>query len=151
MGESFLANKQAIIDSELHVHSKVIALVTCIGQEYKSEMTRRIAPMNISIIQLNILHTLSFAPDRCLTVNQIKQVMIDDSPNVSRALNKLMDANFIEKQRSSEDQRVVHIHLTDEGQRVHLEADALLIEGDVPLNNLSEQEVEQLYGLLKKL
>lgn len=144
-----MANKQAIIQADINIESKVIGLIACIGQEYKSDITRRLAPMNISIIQLNILHALSFAPDNCLTVNQIKQTMIDDSPNVSRALNKLMDAGMIEKQRSTEDQRIVHIHLTDSGDKMHVEADKQLL--DLKVGELTSSEMENLYELLKKI
>ncbi|MGF1732548.1 MarR family winged helix-turn-helix transcriptional regulator [Photobacterium kasasachensis] len=144
-----MANKKAIIDADMSIESKVIGLITCIGQEYKSEMARRLAPMNLSMTQLNILHALSFAPDHCLTVNQIKQAMIDDSPNVSRALNKLMDAGLIEKQRSTQDQRIVHIHLTAEGAQAHVDADKQLL--DMNVEGLTKDEVEQLFDLIKKI
>ncbi|GLO62468.1 hypothetical protein MACH09_29760 [Vibrio sp. MACH09] len=144
-----MANKKAIIDADLSVETKLIGLLTCIGQEFKSEIARRLTPMNISMIQLNILHALSFAPEQCLTVNQIKQTMIDDSPNVSRALNKLMAAGLIEKQRSSEDQRIVYIHLTEQGSNAHIDADKQLL--DMKINGLTEEESKQLYDLIKKI
>lgn len=144
-----MANKKAIVEADMSLENKVIGLITCIGQEYKSEMARRLTPMNLSMIQLNILHALSTAPDACLTVNQIKDSMIDDSPNVSRALNKLMDAGYIEKQRSTQDQRIVYIHLTKAGEIAHSEADKQLLS--IRLEGLSPQEIEQLYNLVKKI
>ena len=144
-----MANKQAIIDANISTEGKIIGLITCIGQEYKSEMARQLAPMNISMTQLNILHTLSFSPNHCLTVNQIKQAMIDDSPNVSRALNKLMESGFIEKQRNDKDQRIVHIHITEAGLETHINADKQLL--GIRVNGLTDSEMTQLYELIKKI
>lgn len=111
-------------------------------------MTRKLKPTGLSLIQLEILHVLSKAPDKYLTVNQIKKMMVDESPNVSRALNKLMDAMLIEKQRDSEDQRVVYIHITEAGEQAHIDADKELVTVNL---DFAPGDAEKLYELLKKL
>lgn len=143
-----MANKTAIIESELSTEHKVTALMLCIAQEKKVEITRLIQHTNLSILQLNILHSLSKSPEGHLTVNQIKQLMIDESPNVSRALNKLVDSGYIKKQRSEQDQRIVHIHITSEGEQAHVDADSSLLTMEL---GLSASEAEDLYRLLVKL
>lgn len=143
-----MANKLAIINSDIDTPRKVMALIACIGQEVKTEMTRKLKDSGLSLIQLDILHTLSFAPDKCLTVNQIKSAMIDESPNVSRALNKLMDAGLIEKIRSQQDQRIVHIHITPTGEKAHIDADKELMSVEPPID---QHDADKLLELLKKL
>jgi len=143
-----LANKAAIINADVPTQFKAMGLIACIAQEQKVEMTRRISPTGLSLIQLELLHALDQAPEKSLTVNELKQVMIDDSPNVSRALNKLMEAGFIIKQRSEADQRVVHICITEAGSAAHQQADRALM--DMKLG-LSDAETEQLFQLLAKL
>lgn len=144
----YMANKLAIINSKIDTPRKVMALIACIGQEVKTEIARKLKSSGLSLIQLDILHALSFAPDKCLTVNQIKSVMIDESPNVSRALNKLMEAGLIEKIRSKQDQRIVHIHITPEGEQAHIDADQELLSIEPPIG---EQDAQKLLELLKKL
>ena len=143
-----MANKLAIINSDLDSPRKAMALIACIGQELKTEMTRKLKSTGLSLIQLDILHTLSFAPEKCLTVNQIKSFMIDESPNVSRALNKLMDAGLIEKKRSMEDQRIVYISITAKGETAHIDADKALLSIEPTIN---QADAEKLLTLLKKL
>jgi len=143
-----MANKNAIIQSDLSKPQKVIGLIACLGQEIKSEMARILKPFGISMIQLDILHALSKSPEKVLTVNQIKKLMIDDSPNVSRALNKLMDADLIEKKRDLDDQRVVYIHITEKGEQMHVDADNALMSVKF---DMDMQDAEQLYKLLVKL
>lgn len=143
-----MANKLAIINADIDPQKKVMALIACIGQEIKTEMTRKLKDTGLSLIQLEILHALSKSPEKRLTVKQIKSVMIDESPNVSRALNKLMEAGLIKKMRSEKDQRIVHILITEEGEIAHSEADAQLLSLESPLN---KDDSEALLALLKKI
>lgn len=148
LGEQ-MANKELIINSNLTKEQKVQALIMCISQEKTSLMTKELKVFNISLTQLQILHLLDFAPNGELTVNQIKEYMIDESPNVSRSLNKLMDNELIIKKRSEKDQRVVFIKITEEGKEIHKKADKELIKHTNM--QLNEKEVNSLYTLLKKI
>ncbi len=143
-----MANKDLVKNSQMTTEQKAMALLICIAQEKSGEMTRNIKPFNLSMTQLTILHTLSFAPEGRLTVNQIKNFMIDDSPNVSRSLNRLMENGCIEKERSSEDQRVVYIKITEKGRQTHTDADRALVKIQL---NLSEEDVNTLYSILSKI
>jgi DNA-binding MarR family transcriptional regulator len=145
-----MANKHLIIDADYPLEQKVLALLVCTAQEITSEMTKSIKPLGLSLTQLQILHSLCEVPEGRLTVNQIKKVMIEDSPNVSRSLNKLMDNGHIVKERNLDDQRVVHISVTESGRKIHVEADKLLMQSGARLN-LNTEEQEQLYNLLAKM
>ena len=125
-----------------------MSLLACVAQEQKAEMTRLLKPTDLSMVQLMLLHSLSHSPDKTLTVNQLKQTMVDESPNVSRALNKLSDKGYITKTRSTEDQRTVYISITDAGEQAHIEGDSQLMKMSL---NLPEKELAQLYKLLSKL
>lgn len=143
-----MANKQSIIEGDFPMESKIYALIACIGHEQKMEMTNRIKHTGLSLTQLQLLHILSLAPEEGLTINQLKTLMVDDSPNVSRAVNKLVDAEFATKQRNQMDQRVVHVQITSEGHQAHIECDKQLMGLSL---GLSEKETKQLYNLLIKL
>ncbi len=143
-----MANKAAILQSDMTVEQKALALLLCVAQEKKAEITRLIRDTGLSILQLNLLHALDKGPEGGLTVNQLKGLMADESPNVSRALNKLVDSGYVTKHRSENDQRIVHIRITPSGARAHLDADSRLLTLPSPL---TEQDSEQLFRLLQKL
>lgn len=143
-----MANKQSIIDGNFPVESKVYALIACIAHEQKMEMTNLIKHSGLSLTQLQLLHILSEASDEGLTINQLKNFMVDDSPNVSRAVNKLMDAGFVTKVRSQEDQRVVHVQITESGNKAHVDCDKDLMGLSL---GLTKKELKNLYELLTKL
>jgi DNA-binding MarR family transcriptional regulator len=143
-----LANKESIVKSDFPIESKVLALIACIGQEKKMEMTNRIKHTGLSLTQLQLLHILSESPKEGLTINQLKNLMVDESPNVSRAVSKLVDGGYAIKQRNELDQRIVHVQITESGELVHIECDKHLM--GIPLG-LTESETEELYRLLSKM
>ena len=143
-----MANKALIIHSDIDLEQKALALLVCTAQEKTAEMVRNIRHLNLSLIQVHILHVLSKSDKGQLTVNQIRELMIDDSPNVSRSINKLMENGYIVKERSHEDQRVVYIKITEAGEKAHEEADGELLKTKL---GLSAAEAQKLYELLKKI
>lgn len=143
-----MANKELILGADMPLEQKASALLLCVAQELKSAMTRQIQTQGLSLLQLELLHALSYADKSTLTVNELKGAIVDDSPNVSRTLNKLVDAGYVEKQRSAADQRVVNIVITDDGRRAHREADAQLLKLSL---GLSKKDLETLFRLLSKL
>lgn len=123
-------------------------LVGCTAQEIANFVERALKEFDISREQLSVLHFLDTEPVEQMTVNQLREVLIDDSPNVSRILNKMADKGLVRKERQSEDQRVVHITLTEKGRRLHKQADEKIIGHNV---RLSPKECQMLIELLMKI
>ncbi|MGH0001170.1 MarR family winged helix-turn-helix transcriptional regulator [Pseudovibrio ascidiaceicola] len=144
-----MANKDIIIKSDLEIEHKAMALLMCAAQEHKAEMERLISGQNLSLLQLTILHGLDKSQTGTLTVGQLKSIMIDDSPNVSRTLNKLVAQGYIAKERSKEDQRTVFISITDDGRMAHRVADEELLK--MGPSSLTKDDYQKLYELLLKL
>jgi len=144
-----VANKALIIDNpDMTLDQKVVALLSCIAQEKKSDIDRSLAECNLSYLQLNLLHTLSKSESGTLTVNQLKAAMIEDNPNVSRTLNKMVDMGLITKTRSDEDQRTVYVKITSKGEEMHELGDDCL--GHLT-SGLSPKDQKNLFALLQKL
>jgi len=143
-----MANKAAIIESELGLEQKVIALMACIVQELKSSHERKISSLNVSGLQLKLLEALDGSLGGTLTVGQLKAKMPDDFSNVSRTINKLTKMSLATKKRSAEDQRVVHVTITVFGRQVCRTAQA---SGENVTISLSDGDLKQLYELLKKI
>jgi DNA-binding MarR family transcriptional regulator len=145
-----MSRKKLLIEDEhLNQEQKALGLILCVAQDYQSALNKSVANMGISLLQAQILNALIRAPESKLTVNQIKDRMFDDSSNVSRALNKLMNQELIKKKRSRKDQRVVHIQITQKGKAMHEVAENSM----VPLLKLplSQDEITQLFELLRKV
>ena len=71
-------------------------------------------PHNISEQQYNILRILRGAGKE-ITVNTVKERMIQKSPNSTRLMDKLCDKNLINRVRCESDRRVVYVEISKRG------------------------------------
>ena len=85
------------------------------GNWLTNQYAAALKALDLSLQQLNVLTILKGQKDYVGSVNLIKDRLIDRMPNVSRLLNKLMEKGLIVKDRSTSDQRVVYIRLTQKG------------------------------------
>ena len=85
-----------------------------------------------------------------LTVNQIGEKLFLDSGTITPLLKRLEAKSYIVRQRKIEDERVVEISLTDEGERLQDKA-CLIPEKMNDRLNLSETDVQELKQAISKL
>ncbi len=105
-------------------------------------------PFGISPQQYNVLRILRGAGE-AISVQTIKDRMLERSPNATRMMDKLCAKDLIERVACPSDRRVVHIEITKQGLELLTQ-----IDGDLKhdyLKNLSVQEAEILSDLLDKI
>lgn len=85
-----------------------------------------------------------------LTVNQIGEKLFLDSGTITPLLKRLEAKSYILRQRKIEDERVVEISLTDEGERLQDKA-CLIPEKMNDRLDLSETDVQELKQAISKL
>lgn len=105
-------------------------------------------PFGISPQQYNILRILKGAGEP-ISVQVIRNRMIERAPNATRLMDKLCAKNYIVRLPSEDDRRVVKIVITKEGKALlQMIPDNL---NNNLLKNLSDEEAEHLSDLLDKL
>jgi len=105
-------------------------------------------PFGISPQQYNVLRILRGAGE-AISVQTIKDRMLERSPNATRMMDKLCAKDLIERVACPTDRRVVHIEITKQGLELLTQ-----IDGDLKhdyLENLNVQEAEMLSDLLDKI
>lgn len=85
-----------------------------------------------------------------LTVNQIGEKLSLDSGTLTPLLKRLEAKSYIIRQRKIEDERVVEISLTDEGNRLQDKACLIPAKMNDRLN-LSETDLQELKDAIHKL
>src|SRR4030065_2751244 len=98
-------------------------------------------PFKISNQQYNILRILKGA-NEAVTVNTVKERMIEKSPNATRLMDKLCDKGLIERTRCENDRRVVYVKISEKGLKL---LDKINIDelGNL-MNTISEEEAKTL-------
>ncbi len=109
-----------------------------------------ISQFDLSIPQFNILRILR--GDRgMISVNTVKERMIEKSPNTTRLMDKLVDKNLINRVRCKTDRRIVYVEITEKGLKLLLEIDDVFDDSQFITNCLSDDEAESLSRLLDKI
>lgn len=117
-----------------------------IGQYQNNYM----AQFDLSMAQFNILRILRGAKG-ALSVNAVKERMLERSPNTTRLMDKLIEKGFLERVRCDSDRRVVYVSITECGLALLAKIDVEMDDATVFSKNLSDEESEELSRLLDKL
>ena len=105
-------------------------------------------PFKISEQQYNILRILRGAKE-AITVNSVKERMVQKSPNSTRLMDKLCDKGLIERVRSENDRRVVYVEINKKG--LALLDEIKMDDFENYLNSISDKEAKVLNELLDKI
>ena len=109
---------------------------------------KALAPYNISEQQYNILRILRGAK-KAITVNTVRDRMVQKSPNITRLMDKLCEKALIDRTRCENDRRVVYVKIAEPGLKLLDDID--LSSFDTPLRKISEAEARELNRILDKL
>jgi len=112
------------------------------------------SPFGLSMAQFNILRILRGAK-KTISINTVKERMIEKSPNTTRLMDKLIEKELILRERCESDRRIVYVKISKHGLKLLKEIDDAF--EDKALNSkmiptgLTEDEADQLSNLLDKL
>jgi MarR family transcriptional regulator, organic hydroperoxide resistance regulator len=143
-----LANKHKVYTSDFPIRDKAAVLVGCAAQEIANFVERALKEFGISREQLGVIHYLDVGKKDRMTISELRETLIDDSPNVSRILNKMVEKGLVRKERETDDQRVVYVSLTEKGRLLHKQADEKITGHNL---KLSPKECQTLIELLVKI
>jgi DNA-binding MarR family transcriptional regulator len=100
--------------------------------------------------QYNVLRLLRGEGDRKLATLALAARLVSRAPDITRILDKLEDRGLIERERPSDNRRIVLIGLTDSGRSLLADLDKLVRECHVrQLGHLSESQLRDLIALLQ--
>ena len=75
-----------------------------------------------------------------------------DNPSMSRMLDRLEEKELLRRERSENDRRVVHLHLTPKGRKVANKIWPIVVEGmHVHLNGFKKEELVQFSDFLGRM
>jgi DNA-binding MarR family transcriptional regulator len=109
-------------------------------------------PYGITATQFNVLRILRGADPDGLCRNEIRCRMLTRMPDVTRLLDRMVEAGFVSRDRLSEDRRMVRTKITARGYRLldELEPKAR-VEQQRPFSHLSVAELHVLIDLLARI
>lgn len=127
---------------------KAIVNIKYTASWLENQSNEILKPFELSIQQYNILRILRGAKEQ-ITVQTVKDRMIEKSPNITRLMDKLCAKFLIERVRCENDRRVVYVKISKLGlQTLH---QIKMDDAESLLSKLSKKELNQLNLLLDKI
>ncbi len=110
-----------------------------------------VAKEDITHQQYNILRILRGSFPKPLSTLQIRERMLDKMSDTSRIVDRLVVKNLAKKTTCPKDKRLVDVLITEKGQVLLSNLDAEFDHVKQIMGYLTEEEAEQLSGLMDKL
>lgn len=108
-------------------------------------------PYGITGTQYNVLRILRGSPDG-LCRNEIRDRMLTRMPDVTRLLDRMVEAGFVSRDRIDNDRRMVRTRITPQGYRLLDELEPKVrIEQERPFSRLGVDELRVLIDLLARI
>jgi MarR family transcriptional regulator, organic hydroperoxide resistance regulator len=112
-------------------------------------LAEALKPFGISGTQYNVLRILRGAGPHGLPCGAIGERMITQDPDITRLLDRMEKAGWIERTRDSRDRRVVITRLTKQGKKLTDEVEAPLAEIERQrMKRVGEKHLRELVRLL---
>lgn len=101
--------------------------------------------------QYNILRILQGHKGQGLPSLTIASQMVACVPDITRLIDRLVKSGYVRRERSTEDRRVVHVHITDAGKKLLAKlAKPVRTAEEASLGHMSNKELADLIRLLAK-
>ncbi len=101
--------------------------------------------------QYNVLRILRGAHPDVRSAGEIKSVMLDKSPDLTRLMDRLVKKGYAEREMSESNRRKIEIKITESGLKLLDKLDPKILKIESIFHSLSPEEATQLSDLLDKL
>ncbi|GAB4455784.1 MAG: MarR family transcriptional regulator [Bacteroidia bacterium] len=118
---------------------------------FQSAFENILKPFDITSQQYNILRILKGQYPNSITLNEIKNRMLDRNSDVSRIVERMRKKNLLTRKINPKNRRAVEIVITSKGIELLKNIEPHLKRYHQNIQHLSEQELQTLNNLLDKL
>ena len=108
-------------------------------------------PFGITPQQYNVLRILRGKHPESINPSEIKEVMIDKNPDITRLCDRLLAMGLIGRSIDSDNRRKMNIVITDQGLHLLAQIQPLLTERQTQILHRSDINFELLSALLDEL
>lgn len=122
-----------------------------IGDQLENQLSRFFREHGLTLSRFNVLRILSL-DQRPLTCGEIAERMVQVVPAITSLVDHLEQQGLVQRQRCTDDRRVVHVQITPNGRDLCEQTMVPLskLEKDL-LKQLSSAELKSLIGLAEKI
>jgi len=138
--------------NKLPRHKAVVISILRSADRLRHQGEALLAPHDVTLQQFNVLRILRGARPEGLCTLAIAQRMIEQTPGITRLIDRLEKKGLVRRVRSEEDRRQVWCRITPAGERLLARLDDPVEQFDrAAVRRLSPADQDQLTTLLGQL
>jgi len=131
-------------------HRSICRQVKQVGSSLMRRVDQHMQPLELTGMQWEPVLMLWLK--RADTVAGLARVSQMGFASMSRMLDRLEEKELLRRERSSNDRRVVHLHLTPKGRKIANKIWPIVVEGmHVHLDGFKKEELVQFSGFLARM
>ena len=138
--DQFPSEHQKLIINLIYTHNWMIAQIKKFLSQY-----------DLTVQQFNILRIIRGQHPNPVTINLLRERMLDKMSDASRVVERLRVKGLVERKKSTEDRRSVEVKITNKGLEVLSKIDENNQFFERLLSNLSEGETETMNEYLDQI
>ncbi len=134
-----------------NIHTKALINILYSASRISDSMALVLKPFDLTQPQYNILRILRGRNEVPVNCGDIKKVMVDKNPDVTRICDKLILKSLIDRQFNKTNRREVLLTITKDGLNLLKKIDPIMDAEIIALANLSEKQLDKLSELLDSM
>lgn len=129
----------------------VVALLVT-ADHARRRVAEALAAESVGIQQFNVLRILRGAGSEGLPTLEIAERMIEKTPGITGLVDRLTAKGLVERERSSDDRRLVICRITEKGRSLLARLDAPILAADeAVMAGLKPADIDQLLSLFDRI
>ena len=144
--------EEAILTSQFsNLNEKAIVNIIFTANALQDVFKMIIKPYGISLPQYNVLRILNGRKKGYATCGDLKAVMLDKNPDVTRLCDKLVDKAMISRHCNAKNKRQILLQISDKGEEVLAQINPKIYAFYEQMSALNQNEIVQLSDWLDAL
>ena len=144
--------EEAILTTQFNnLSEKAIVNIIFTANAVQDSLKKIIKPYGISLPQYNVLRILNGRKNVYATCGDLKAVMLDKNPDVTRLCDKLVDKDLITRHCNAKNKRQILLKISAEGEKMLAKINPEIYAFYDKLNALNQNDISQLSDWLDVL
>lgn len=136
---------------EVYDAMRAVTSVMRAQQVLIADLDAALRPFGLTFSRYEALVLLTFSRDGALSLSRVGERLQVHATSVTNVIDRLEAAGLVERRPNPHDGRGVLATITEEGRAVAEKATAVLNEKAFGLSSLSREDLQVLFGVLRKL
>lgn len=144
--------EEAILTAQFNnLPEKAIVNIIFTANTVQDSLKKIIKPFGISLPQYNVLRILNGRKNDYATCGDLKAVMLDKNPDVTRLCDKLVDKKLITRHCNAKNKRQILLQISKDGETMLAKINPEIYGFYAKLNALNQNDISQLSDWLDAL